>query len=152
MQFLGADFFSGRNLMQSQPPICHQVVLGVGIDLVEITRIKRAIERWGTRFEKRVFTVLEIDYCSQAEIRFQRFAARFAAKEAALKALGTGLIGDMRWHDVEVISCSSGQPHLQLSGSVANVANQMGVSQTLLSLSHTENYAIANVILLGIID
>ena len=138
--------------MQSQSPIRHQVVLGIGIDLVEIVRIKRAIERWGARFEKRIFTVQEIDYCSQTEIGFQRFAARFAAKEATLKALGTGLVGDMRWHDVEVMSYSSGQPHLQLSGSVANCANQMGVSHMLLSLSHTENYAIANVILLGIID
>ena len=138
--------------MQSQSPIRHQVVIGVGIDLVEIKRIKKAIRRWGERFEKRVFTVQEIDYCGKEEVGFQRFAARFAAKEATLKALGTGLVGDMRWHDVEVISNPSGQPHLQLSGSVANCANQMGASQMLLSLSHTENYAIANVILLGIID
>ena len=138
--------------MQSQPQIYPQIVLGVGIDLVEITRIKKAIRRWGVRFEKRVFTVREIDYCDRTELGFQRFAARFAAKEATLKALGTGLVGDMRWHDVEVVSYPSGQPYLQLSGSVANCANQMGVSQVLLSLSHTENYAIANVILLGIID
>ena len=82
MQFLGINFFNRQNLMQSRSPIRHQVVLGIGIDLVEIVRIKRAIERWGARFEKRIFTVQEIDYCSQTEIGFQRFAARFAAKEA----------------------------------------------------------------------
>ena len=128
------------------------MIIGIGIDIIQNERIAQSLERFGDRFVHRLFTDVEAKYCEDSAKPEIHYAARFAAKEATLKALGTGLVGDMRWHDVEVMSYSSGQPHLRLSGSVANCANQMGVSQMLLSLSHTENYAIANVILLGIID
>ena len=126
-----------------------ELVRGIGIDIVEVTRIRSACTRWGSRFEKRVYTPQEIRYCGLADIRYQRLAARFAAKEATFKALGTGVISGMWWRDVEVITDKLGKPELVLSGGARRHADALGVSQALVTLAHTDDYAVANVILLG---
>ncbi len=118
----------------------------VGIDLVEVDRIERVLERNNTIHEK-VFTDAEQQYSRRKRFPYQRFAARFAAKEALFKALGTGLSGDLDWRDIEVRNERSGKPVLRLSGKTATKASDMGVVNSYLSLSHTEKYAIALVIL-----
>jgi holo-[acyl-carrier protein] synthase len=118
----------------------------IGIDLVEVERIERVLAR-DRSVPENVFTDVELRYSQRKRYPFQRFAARFAAKEALFKALGTGLSGDLDWRDVEVRNERSGKPVIYLSGKTANTAHQMGVINSFLSISHTENYAIALVIL-----
>ncbi|MDE0184526.1 MAG: holo-ACP synthase [Candidatus Poribacteria bacterium] len=125
------------------------LIRGVGIDIVEVSRIRVASSRWGDRFEGRIYTPEEIKYCGGTDIRYQRLAARFAAKEAAFKALGTGLRPGMWWHDVSVITGELGKPELILNGRARQHADSLGVSQTFVTLAHTDNYAVANVILWG---
>ena len=125
------------------------LIRGVGIDIVEIARIRAASSRWGDRFEGRIYTPEEIKYCGGTDIRYQRLAARFAAKEAAFKALGTGLRPGMWWHDVSVITGELGKPELILNGRARQHADSLGVSQNFVTLAHTDNYAVANVILWG---
>jgi len=109
--------------------------------------MEAAIERFGKRFLKRVFTEAEIQYCDSKTNRMERYAARFAAKEAGLKAIGTGWRGGISWRDVEVRRERSGRPNLAYSGKAGEVADRVGVRRTWLSLSHTEQHAIAQVIL-----
>ena len=125
------------------------LIRGIGIDIVEVTRIRSASIRWGDRFEKRIYTPEEIRYCGVTDVRYQRLAARFAAKEAVFKALGTGLRPGMWWHDVSVITGGLGKPELVLNGRARQHADSLGVSQTFVTLAHTDNYAVANVILWG---
>jgi holo-[acyl-carrier protein] synthase len=122
-------------------------VIGIGIDLEEIARVERvfAIPRALTR----VFTPHEIAYCQLKRHRFQHLAARFAAKEAVFKALGTGLSGGLHWTDAEVRNEPSGKPYLILSGPAKALADRLGVHTILISLSHSRQYAIAQVTLLG---
>ena len=101
----------------------YQKIQGIGIDIVEVERIREASQRWGARFEQRVYTDQELAYCGDTPTRYWRLAARFAAKEAALKALGTGLITGMRWQDVEVQANTVGKPELVLHGEVQRYAN-----------------------------
>ena len=128
---------------------CPVLIRGIGIDIVEVTRIRFASIRWGDRFEKRIYTPEEIRYCGVTDVRYQRLAARFAAKEAVFKALGTGLRPGMWWHDVSVITGGLGKPELVLKGRARQHADSLGVSQTFVTLAHTDNYAVANVILWG---
>ena len=93
-------------------------IYGIGIDIVEVERIQEASRRWGTRFEHRIYTHQELTYCGDAPSRYWRLAARFAAKEATLKALGTGLTTGMRWQDVEIQTDVSGKPEIVLYGEV----------------------------------
>ena len=125
------------------------LIRGVGIDIVEVARIRAASSRWGDRFEGRIYTPEEIKYCGGTDIRYQRLAARFAAKEAAFKALGTGLRPGMWWHDVSVVTGVLGKPELILNGRARQHADSLGVSQSFVTLAHTDNYAVANVILWG---
>jgi holo-[acyl-carrier protein] synthase len=125
------------------------VILGTGIDLAEVARIREAVERYGTRFLERVFTPGEIAYVETKANRFERYAARFAAKEAGMKAIGTGWRGGVRWQDFEVRNRRSGRPELLLHGVAAEVARRMGVERIHLSLTHTETVAQAFVILEG---
>ncbi len=125
------------------------LIRGIGIDIVEVTRVRSASIRWGDRFEKRIYTPEEIRYCGVTDVRYQRLAARFAAKEAVFKALGTGLRPGMWWHDVSVITGGLGKPELVLKGRARQHADSLGVSQTFVTLAHTDNYAVANVILWG---
>jgi holo-[acyl-carrier protein] synthase len=125
------------------------VILGTGIDLAEVARIREAVEKYGTRFLERVFTPGEIAYVETKANRFERYAARFAAKEAGMKAIGTGWRGGVRWQDFEVRNRRSGRPELLLHGVAAEVARRMGVERIHLSLTHTETMAQAFVILEG---
>ncbi len=123
------------------------MIVGTGFDLVEVDRIKRALALHGRRFLERVFTAKEIEYCDSHRNRGERYAARFAAKEAAMKALGTGWRHGIRWRDLEVVNRSTGQPTLNLSGEAAKWAAGLRVRSVALSLSHTPTHAAAQVIL-----
>ncbi len=120
--------------------------LRIGTDLVKVGRIERAFVG-NTAFQERVFTDEERRYSRRKRYPFQRFAARFAAKEALFKALGSGLSGDLDWRDVEVRNERSGKPILRLSRTTAIKANDLGVVDSFVSMSHTEQYAIALVFL-----
>ena len=117
----------------------------VGVDLVEIHRIRETIERWDGRFAKKIFTPGEIEYCEGRKGRYQSYAARFAAKEALLKAIGTGMVGGIRWKDMEILEDEESKPRVRLEGRVKEL---IGNREVLLSLSHTGNMAIAFVILM----
>jgi holo-[acyl-carrier protein] synthase len=123
------------------------MILGTGIDIAEVPRIAAAIERFGDRFLRRVFTENEIRYCDSKANRIERYAARFAAKEAALKAIGTGWKGGVAWTDVEVRRQPGGRPTIAFTGKAAEFAARLGVQRASLSLSHTKDQAIASVIL-----
>jgi holo-[acyl-carrier protein] synthase len=123
------------------------MIVGTGIDVAEVPRIRRAIERFGSRFLERVFTAGEIRYCDSKANRFERYAARFAAKEAAMKALGTGWNHGVRWRDCEVARMPGGRPTLAFHGRAGEFVAKLGVRNIALSLSHTEEQAIAQVIL-----
>lgn len=118
------------------------MILRTGVDIIDINRVERAAHRHGERFYKRFFTDLERAQCGD---RFASLAARVAAKEAVGKALGTG-IGDVSWRDIEVISGERGAPSLALHGRAAELAQQRGLSQWSLSLSHTRDQAVAFVV------
>ena len=120
------------------------MVEGLGIDMVEVGRIKKALNRWGERFIHRVFTSEERSYCMKKVFPENSFAARFAAKEAVLKAIGTGLSGGIRWIDVEIINDPKGKPEARLG---KKIAQQIGNKKILLSISHTKELAIAQAIL-----
>ncbi len=123
------------------------MILGTGIDLAEVDRIQASIERHGDRFVHRIFTAGEIAYVERKANRFERYAARFAAKEAGMKAIGTGWRRGVTWHDFEVTNLPSGRPTLQLLGRAAEFAALMGVKRVSLSLSHTAALGMAFVIL-----
>jgi len=120
-------------------------ILGIGIDLVEIGRIRKMLERHGEHFVARVFTEGERDYCAAMADPAPFYAARFAAKEAVAKALGTGIGAQLAWLDVDVHREESGRPHIVLSGAGAETAAALRVTGILLTLSHAEQYAIAQV-------
>ena len=123
------------------------MIVGTGVDITEVSRIQRAWERFGERFLKRVFTPAEVRYCTSKRNTAERLAARFAAKEAGMKAIGTGLRRGVRWQDVEVMRQPGGRPSLRFSGRAAEIAAALGCRRTHLSLSHTPEQAIAFVIL-----
>jgi len=125
------------------------VILGNGIDLAEVDRIREAIERHGERFSGRIYTPAEIAYVESKANKFERYAARFAAKEAGMKAIGTGWRHGVRWQDFEVANLPSGRPTLRLHGVAGEVAKRMGVKNISLSLTHTREYGMAFVILEG---
>ena len=123
------------------------MIVGTGIDIAEVARIRQSIERFGRRFLERIFTAGEIGYCDSKANRFERYAARFAAKEAAMKALGTGWNHGVRWRDCEVARLPGGRPTIQFHGKAAEFAARLGAKNAALSLSHTQEQAIAQVIL-----
>ena len=123
------------------------MILGTGIDLAEVPRIRSAIERHGTRFIQRIYTPSEIAYVERKANRFERYAARFAAKEAGMKAIGTGWNQGVLWRDFEVSNLPSGRPTLRLHGVASQIAEKMGVRHISLSLTHTAELAMAHVIL-----
>jgi len=123
------------------------MIVGTGIDIIEVPRVAAAIERFGDRFLRRIYTPGEIKYCQSKRNAVERFAARFAAKEAALKAIGTGLRKGVAWIQVEVRREPSGRPTLNFSGAAAAHANALGMKRVSLSISHTAQLAIAKVIL-----
>jgi len=123
------------------------MIVGTGIDIAEVPRIRKSIERFGERFLQRVFTPGEIRYCDSKANRFERYAARFAAKEAAMKALGTGWNHGVRWRDCEVVRQPGGRPTIAFHGKAEEFAAKLGVKNAALSLTHTADQAIAQVIL-----
>jgi holo-[acyl-carrier protein] synthase len=125
------------------------MIVGTGIDIAEVSRIRKSVERFGERFLHRVFTAGEIRYCDSKANRFERYAARFAAKEAAMKALGTGWSHGVRWQDCEVVRMPGGRPMISFHGRAEEFAAKLGVKKAALSLSHTAEQAIAQVILEG---
>ena len=125
------------------------MIVAIGIDLVEITRIEQVFARRGERFRARVFTEGEISYCERRASRFASYAARFAAKEAVMKALGTGWSEGVGWTDVEVISEPSGAPVLLLHRRALDRMRAIGATKAHISLTHSGDLAIAQVLLEG---
>ncbi len=125
------------------------MIVGTGVDLAEVDRIRHSIERFGARFVERVYTPREIAYVERKANRFERYAARFAAKEAGMKAIGTGWRHGVTWQDFEVTNLPSGKPTLALHGVAAQVAARLGVKGVALSLTHTAELGMAHVILEG---
>ncbi len=123
------------------------MIVGTGIDIAEVPRIRQSIERFGDRFLQRVFTPGEIRYCDSKANRFERYAARFAAKEAAMKALGTGWNHGVRWRDCEVIRTPGGRPTIAFHGKAREFAAKLGMKNAALSITHTAEQALAQVIL-----
>ena len=123
------------------------MIVGTGIDIAEVPRIAESIARFGERFLHRIYTEGEIRYCESKANRVERYAARFAAKEAAMKALGTGWNHGVRWRDIEVTRQPGGRPTMTFHGKAAEFAARLGAVNVALSLSHTAEQAIAQVIL-----
>ena len=130
-----------------RPCYLMRMIVGTGIDIAEVPRIAESIERFGERFLKRVFTEGEIQYCDSKANRAERYAARFAAKEAAMKALGTGWNRGVRWRDIEVFRQPGSRPTIKFYGIAAQFAEKLRTRNIALSLSHTPEHAIAHVIL-----
>jgi holo-[acyl-carrier protein] synthase len=122
------------------------MIVGLGIDVAEVSRIQAVIEAQRERFLRRVYTLDEVAYCEQFKNKYERYAGRFAVKEAAMKALGTGWSNGVRWVDVEVVRHPSGRPSLALKGQAKKIADTMGVKNILVTISHTTEQAIAQVI------
>lgn len=125
------------------------MIVGIGVDIVESERVARAVEKFSRRFLERIFTPGELAYCRCYRRPGACYAARFAAKEAVFKALGTGLARGVRWWEVEVKNLPGGTPEVVLSGKTAALAKERGVHRVFLSLSHSKTEAVAFVILEG---
>jgi holo-[acyl-carrier protein] synthase len=124
-----------------------KVILGVGLDMVAVVRFEREVARHGDGFLEELFSASEIAYCRQMMRPYQYYAARFAAREALFKALGTGRTGRIGWRDVEVVRDESGKPSLVLAGEAGKLADSMGVRRIHVSLTHTDEFASAVVVL-----
>jgi holo-[acyl-carrier protein] synthase len=123
------------------------MIVSIGIDIVEVYRIRETLQRT-PRFGQRVFTQIERDYCeSKGVAAAQSYAARFAAKESFLKALGTGWRGKITWHDIEIVNNELGVPRFNLSGEALKIMQNLGADKVHLSISHTSEHAVAQVIL-----
>ncbi len=120
------------------------MVKGIGVDILEIDRFQKSVDRFGSRLLNRVFTAAEIDYCTGKFNAYQHFAARFAAKEAFSKAMATGLRGSFSWKDVEVVNDRLGRPGFNLHGPLDG---QFNGSSVFLSMSHSESHVVAMVVL-----
>jgi len=127
----------------------HESIRGIGVDLAKIPRMRRVVERWQDRFLRRVFTEQEIAYCQRRHDPIPHLAARFAAKEAVMKALGTGLRMGVTWREAEVRRERGEAPTMVLTGRTAAIARARGASRILVSLTHDGDYAFAQVMLVG---
>jgi holo-[acyl-carrier protein] synthase len=123
------------------------MIVGSGIDICEVPRIQASIERFGDKFIQRIFTPREIAYVSRKANKYERYAARFAAKEAGMKAIGTGWRKGVRWQDFEVVNEPSGKPTLLFHGKAREFAERLGVTNIALSLTHTSEQGMASLIL-----
>jgi holo-[acyl-carrier protein] synthase len=122
------------------------MIVGLGLDIAEIDRMAAAIDRHGAPIIERLYTPREVAYCESHKNRYERYAGRFAAKEAAMKALGTGWSRGVRWRDIEVTRETSGKPTLNLAGVALEIAGRMGVKNISLTITHSGNLALAQVI------
>jgi len=123
-------------------------IVAHGIDLVDCPRIEEMIKRHGERFINRVFTSAEQEYADKNKSRIEKYAGRFAAKEAILKLMGTGWRGKIAWTDIEIINNSIGQPQVTLDGEVKKIADKLGITEVSISITHTANFAIASAVAL----
>ena len=127
-------------------------VIGIGTDIVEVLRIAQMIERHGELFLGRVFTPREIEYCSARKAATQHYAGRWAAKEAILKAFGTGWARGIQWQDMEIRNDSTGKPRVALAGGARDICEQSGIAEMLISISHCRSHASAFAMALGHTD
>ena len=123
------------------------MIVGSGIDITEVRRIQKVVERYGQRFLDRVYTAAEQAYCLGRRNGAESLAARFAAKEAAAKALGTGISHGVTWSEIEVVRDPRGKPGLRFHGRAGDLATRLGVTNAALSLTHTSEHAMASVVL-----
>jgi holo-[acyl-carrier protein] synthase len=123
------------------------MIVGTGIDLVEIERIQQSVNRYGKRFLDRIYTPAEQAYCLSKRQSAESLAARFAAKEAGAKALGTGISRGVGWQEIEVVRVPGGRPTVRFHGRAAQIAARLGATQSALSLTHSKTQAMASVIL-----
>lgn len=123
------------------------MIVGSGIDLIEIERIKQSVERYGQKFLNRIYTAAEQAYCLRKRNSAESLAARFAAKEAGAKALGTGISRGVNWLEIEIVREPGGRPTLRLYGRAAEIATRMGVVHIALSITHTTDLSMASVLL-----
>jgi holo-[acyl-carrier protein] synthase len=123
------------------------MIHGIGIDIVSIPRIERILERWGPFFTERVFTPAEIAFCESKSNPGQHFALRWAVKEALLKALGSGLMGGIKWTDIEVVNDPSGRPSLEIHNQAKGFLADRNIKAAFVSISHERDYGVAQVIL-----
>jgi holo-[acyl-carrier protein] synthase len=123
------------------------MIVGIGVDLCEVERLEAAIGRHGERFLARIYTAAERAYCESKTNRMERFAGRFAAKEAAMKAIGTGWRRGVGWRDFEVMRATSGQPVIVFHGAASRIAGELGVWRALVSITHIRSVAMAQVVL-----
>ncbi|MEJ6645271.1 MAG: holo-ACP synthase [Akkermansiaceae bacterium] len=124
-------------------------LIGIGIDVVEVSRVKSSLDEFGDRFLNRIFTESEREYCGKQKRPELHFAARFAAKEAIAKAFGTGIGKEIGWLDMEICRRTTGEPMVKLSGGGAEYAKERGVVQVMVSLTHAKHYAAANAVVMG---
>jgi holo-[acyl-carrier protein] synthase len=122
------------------------LIIGLGVDITEVHRIRAVIEKRGQAFLRRIYTPKEIAYCERFKNKFERYAGRFAVKEAAMKALGTGWQHGVRWVDLEVVRERSGKPTLSIVGEAGKIAERLGVKHIAVSITHTADQALAQVI------
>lgn len=141
--FAGIAARAGRRL----GILINDMIIGSGIDLVEISRIQESVERFGQRFLDRIFTATEQAYCLRKKRSAESLAARFAAKEAGAKALGTGISRGVNWLEIEVVREPGGRPALLFHGRAADIAASLRVGRSALSLTHTADLAMASVLL-----
>lgn len=123
------------------------MIIGIGIDLIEVPRFEQAMKRHGERFLDRLFTAGEIAYCQSKARAVEHFAARFAAKEAGMKALGTGKSGGICWRDVEVVRLPGQKPQLQFHGEAQKRFDKLGAQRVHVTLTHTAHTAMAQVVI-----
>lgn len=121
-------------------------IVGIGTDIVEVVRIGKMIERHGELFLNRVYTEQEIRYCQRRKEYIQHYAGRWAAKEAVMKTLGTGWTRGVGWRDIEVCSERSGQPTIEICGGAREIADQLGIRDILITISHCRAYATATAV------
>ncbi|MDA7935453.1 holo-ACP synthase [Akkermansiaceae bacterium] len=124
-------------------------LIGIGIDVVEVDRVRSSLDEFGERFLQRIFTPAEQEYCQRQKRPEIHFAARFAAKEAISKAFGTGIGKEIGWLDIEIIRRESGEPEVKLTGDAKRFAEKRGASDVMVSLSHAQHYAAANAVVMG---
>jgi len=122
------------------------MIHGTGVDIIQISRIQKSLEKYAQRFEERVFTRREIDYCRSRPEPFKHFAARFAAKEAVLKSLGTGMAEGITWKDLEILTLESGQPALNITGRCREICESLNLKGIHISMSHDNLYAVAQAV------
>lgn len=122
------------------------MIVGTGIDIIEIDRIKNSIQKYSDRFKKKIFTQKEIEYCDSQAEPAKHFAARFSVKEAVLKCFGTGISGGILWKDIEVDKLESGQPILNLYGKGGEIFDQLNLKHIHISITHDKSYAVAHAI------